>query len=662
MAPEQIAGHALSKQTDIYALGLVLYELFTGKQAFESNTLEDSERRKHSPPTSPAAHLSGLNPAIERAILRCLDPDPTGRPPSASELGASILGTDPLAKAMAAGETPSPELVAQAGGSGVLSLAVASLCLAAILVGLTGVWYLLSQDTMLRWIPLTMSTSELRVAARTTLATIGVRSQPVRNSLGLRLGRRLRHLRRAERSVADALGPHRHDGAVTGVVLYRESPVPLVPFNSFGLITAANPPMTRPGMTLVRTGPTGHLSSFEAVPPAKSGDTQPPSAEPEWGAFFTLANLNLSEFQAVTPMFTPPHASDARRAWLKGDLRVEAAAFAGRPVWFDVIPPWRTDRARDPVAPTPGQVAWTAVTAFTRLGLLVVAGLVTRRHIRMGRSDFRGAWRFTLVYFVFRAGRSIVRTSTSISALGAVWANHLGVQLVDCAQVLLFYLAIEPYVRKLWPDTLISWNRVLDGQFRDPMVGRHLLFGALFGLGVSLVFLSPGVIGSWVGSSPPPLPVYGLTALGGVRPAVGAVFDMVLQAFVLPVVFLLLLLMFRVVLRRQWLANLAFLTLNAVLAVTGAPVLISDLPVVAVIVAGLSVVVVTRFGIFASVVGILFSQWGYLPITMDPASRYFPWSVVTMLAFAVVAIYGFFISLGGQRLFRDPLEGPVTSS
>ena len=347
---------------------------------------------------------------------------------------------------------------------------------------------------------------------------------------------------------------------------YRESPVPLVPFNSFGLITAANPPMTRPGMTLVRTGPTGHLSSFEAVPPAKSGDTQPPSAEPEWGAFFTLANLNLSEFQAVTPMFTPPHASDARRAWLKGDLRVEAAAFAGRPVWFDVIPPWRTDRARDHVAPTPGQVAWTAVTAFTRLGLLVVAGLVTRRHIRMGRSDFRGAWRFTLVYFVFRAGRSIVRTSTSISALGAVWANHLGVQLVDCAQVLLFYLAIEPYVRKLWPDTLISWNRVLDGQFRDPMVGRHLLFGALFGLGVSLVFLSPGVIGSWVGSSPPPLPVYGLTALGGVRPAVGAVFDMVLQAFVLPVVFLLLLLMFRVVLRRQWLANLAFLTLNAVLA------------------------------------------------------------------------------------------------
>ena len=187
------------------------------------------------------------------------------------------------------------------------------------------------------------------------------------------------------------------------------------------------------------------------------------------------------------------------------------------------------------------------------------------------------------------------------------------------------------------------------------LVGRHLLFGALFGLGVSLVFLSPGVMGSWVGSSPPPLPVHGLPALGGVRPALGAVFDMVLQAFVLPVVFLLLLLMFRVVLRRQWLANLAFLTLNAVLAVSGAPAMISGSPVVDVIVAGLSIVVVTRFGIFASVVGILFSQWGYLPITMDPASWYFPWSVVTMLAFAAVAIYGFLISLGGQRLFRDPL-------
>ena len=186
------------------------------------------------------------------------------------------------------------------------------------------------------------------------------------------------------------------------------------------------------------------------------------------------------------------------------------------------------------------------------------------------------------------------------------------------------------------------------------MVGRHLLFGALGAQAVSLIFLSPVLIGPWDSSAPPPLPVHGLSALGGFRPAVGAVLDMVLQAFAIPVLFLLLLLMFRVVLRRQWLANLAFLTLNAVLAAIGGPAP-TGMPVLAVIVAAGSIVLLTRFGILALVVGILFSQWAYLPITMDPAAWYFPWSVVTMLAFAAVAIYGFFVSLGGQRLLRDPL-------
>ena len=223
MAPEQIAGRELTKQTDIYALGLVLYELFTGKPAFESNTLEDLERRKHSTPTSPAVHLSGLNPAIERAILRCLEPDPARRPRSASELGASFLGTDPLAKAMAAGETPSPEVVAQAGGSGVLSPAVASLCLAAILVGLTGMWYC-SRSTRIPMDP----DDDVHVGTESGgTRDVGHHRRPqpaVQNGLWLRLGLRLRQVRRAEQSVADAVGQHRHDGAITGVVLVpRES-------------------------------------------------------------------------------------------------------------------------------------------------------------------------------------------------------------------------------------------------------------------------------------------------------------------------------------------------------------------------------------------------------------------------------------------------------
>ena len=41
------------------------------------------------------------------------------------------------------------------------------------------------------------------------------------------------------------------------------------------------------------------------------------------------------------------------------------------------------------------------------------------------------------------------------------------------------YLAIEPYFRRLWPKLLGSWVRILDGRFRDPLVGRDVLLGAL---------------------------------------------------------------------------------------------------------------------------------------------------------------------------------------
>ena len=140
MAPEQVAGGKLSERTDIYSLGLVLYELFTGKRAFDAKDLHELARLQSSTPTSPSAHVTGLNPLIERAILRCLDPDPAKRPASAASLAAALPGGDPLAMAMAAGETPSPEMVARAGGEGALRPGVAVACLVLFLAGLGGIW------------------------------------------------------------------------------------------------------------------------------------------------------------------------------------------------------------------------------------------------------------------------------------------------------------------------------------------------------------------------------------------------------------------------------------------------------------------------------------------------------------------------------------------
>ena len=59
--------------------------------------------------------MRDLDPAVERVILRCLEKDPERRPPSALTVAASLPGGDPLAAALAAGETPSPELLVAAG-------------------------------------------------------------------------------------------------------------------------------------------------------------------------------------------------------------------------------------------------------------------------------------------------------------------------------------------------------------------------------------------------------------------------------------------------------------------------------------------------------------------------------------------------------------------
>jgi serine/threonine protein kinase len=112
MSPEQLAGKEVTAQSDLYSLGLVLYEVFTGKRAFTAEALAALIRgREASSPSKPSSVVRDLDPAIERVILRCLEPEPRMRPKAAISVAGALPGGDPLA----AGETPSPELVAASG-------------------------------------------------------------------------------------------------------------------------------------------------------------------------------------------------------------------------------------------------------------------------------------------------------------------------------------------------------------------------------------------------------------------------------------------------------------------------------------------------------------------------------------------------------------------
>src|SRR5512145_2556349 len=174
MAPEQLAGGEVTPQSDIYALGLVLYELFTGQRALEGRNLAELiHKREQAGIVPPSVIVRDLSPEIEQAILKCLRPDVAGRPSGALAVAAILPGGDPLAAALAAGETPSPEMVAAAGGTEVLSARAALGMAAWIAVSLVAIVVLYDRVMLINRVPTPKTPAALEDRASEALARLG---------------------------------------------------------------------------------------------------------------------------------------------------------------------------------------------------------------------------------------------------------------------------------------------------------------------------------------------------------------------------------------------------------------------------------------------------------------------------------------------------------
>jgi hypothetical protein len=215
------------------------------------------------------------------------------------------------------------------------------------------------------------------------------------------------------------------------------------------------------------------------------------------------------------------------------------------------------------------------------------------------------------------------------------------------------YLSFEPFVRRSWPQTLISWSRLLAGGTRDPLVGRDVLVGTATGILLTLIQSSGGLLYSL---SPVSAALHiGIrqAVLSGGRTMVGEALFLIDDALYKALGILFLIFLAKTLLRSQWLAAGA-----VTLALAGIIALNEPNPLIGwpvnILFFAVMVMTVMRCGLLAMVVALFVTTFiGFFPLSADLSVWYASEIVFTALVVLAMAVYGFRTALAGQNLFAE---------
>jgi serine/threonine-protein kinase len=226
-------------------------------------------------------------------------------------------------------------------------------------------------------------------------------------------------------------------------------------------------------------------------------------------------------------------------------------------------------------------------------------------------------------------------SAVSFAAFGAGWVWAL-------------YMAVEPYVRRHWPDALISWTRVLTGQVRNPLVASHVLVGLclelsfLMGYGRMLSVIRP--------EAPPGAPISDAGLQGGAA-SLGTLAIFAVQGLVYVIGFVLIVVLLRLLLRRLWIAD----TLGSVLlgSLLQTPAVSSEgdliVRVYFVLNAWALLWLLRRFGLLAMLVAI---QAEFILVSQTPGGLntwYVGWSLLPWALALSTAGWALWVILSAQR-------------
>lgn len=651
MAPEQLSGLPADERSEVYSLGLVLYEVYTGRRARHGRTI-DELRREHEegPPSPPSTVLGDIDPLVDAMLTRCLARDPAQRPASVLEVARGLPGGDPLAAALARGQTPAPELVADAEASGSLSprtallLALGSLALfVALALGRSAYFDHAG-------ISFGKAPAVLDDRAREIYAELAGESAPEYEVHW--------YGRDAFRAPGAARESWWSRPGHVGFLMRntRLGPASFVGEDGF---TSERDPMPTPGTAHVVLDSSGQLVAWTRWPVASGAGTSAPTSpsmgatpatrETDWSRLLVLASLDADTWKPIEPDFVPRVFASERRAWAVtgGSLRVEAAALDGRIVQFDLLD---GDRALGWAASEP----LSGTSSYVILAITAIASFFAWRNVRTKRAYLSGALvvgLFALVTHIVLAFDTTIPTDAN--GFGNALFRVLALAVYTAARVFVCFLALEPFARRHWPGALISWTRLLDGRFRDPAVGREVLTGifaglAALGLIVAIGFgserlgLRPWDAGLWMGAEGISSPIQSLCQL------FHAWGDTVMYAGI----GLALLVASRSVFRRAWLGNVLWFALILAFTIDGQFDKPEPVAVGLAISAGF-LWLTTRLGFLSAIAFFgIFGPASSQALTLRPRDWHFASGMLHLLVLAAIVAWSYRAAVGGRSTAR----------
>jgi hypothetical protein len=339
---------------------------------------------------------------------------------------------------------------------------------------------------------------------------------------------------------------------------------------------------------------------------------------------------------------------------------VEAAALGGRPVGFLVSGPWLKPWRMSEPSPR-GQNATIIILCIVVAGVLVGAALLARSNLRAGRGDRRGAARLAVFTTAIMLALWICEVHL-VASLGLFAMLLLAICTTVFNGFLLWtlYMALEPFVRRRWPQVLVSWTNVLTGRLRDPVVGRDVLLGVALGVAWTLMIRVLDLTSGGRALSDFPGEV---ALLSGLRPTLGVMLESAPNAIRNVLFFFFLLFVLRVVLRREWAAVLGFAGLFMLLDLLGN----QERPLIAGLMTflyfGSGAVVVVRWGLLSYAVGhFVTDMLMNITATLDGSTWYFGNMLVLLGIVVALAVWGFYTSLGGRLWATETLTVGAASA